>query len=75
MDILIPLITNVAILFIMMVPGIILKKCRLVGADFGKGLSNLVLYIAQPALILYAYIAFDGKFSEIRKNALWVYVL
>ena len=75
MDILIPLITNVAILFIMMVPGIILKKCRLVGEDFGKGLSNLVLYIAQPALILYAYIAFEGKFSEIWKNAIWVFVL
>ena len=75
MDILLPLITNVAILFLMMVPGIVLKKCRLVGDDFGKGLSNLVLYIAQPALILYAYIAFEGNAASIWLNALWVFVL
>ena len=75
MDILLPLITNVAILFIMMVPGILLKKCRLVGEDFGKGISNLVLYIAQPALILYAYVAYEGTLSAIWKNALWVLVL
>ena len=75
MDILLPLITNVAILFLMMIPGIVLKKCRLVGDDFGKGLSNLVLYIAQPALILYAYIAFEGNAASIWLNALWVFVL
>ena len=40
------LITNVAILFLMMIPGIILKKCKLIGDGFGKGISNLVLYIA-----------------------------
>ena len=40
------LITNVAILFIMMVPGVILKKCKFCQDGFGKGLSNLVLYIA-----------------------------
>ena len=74
-NILEPLITNVAILFLMILPGVVLKKCRLVGNDFGKGLSNLVLYIAQPALILYAYIAFEGTFASIWKNALWVLLL
>ena len=60
----------VAILFIMMVPGIIMKKCGLSTAGFGKGLSNLVLYVAQPALVFLAYVRpFD---MEILKNALVV---
>ena len=50
------IIFYVAILFIMMIPGIILKKFKLCGDGIGKGLSNLVLYIAQPALVFYAYL-------------------
>ena len=61
----IDLIINVGILFIMMIPGIILKKCKMVGADFGKGISNLVLYIAQPSLIVYAYLSCESDFSDI----------
>lgn len=73
MDIIPKLITNVAILFIMMIPGIILKKCRLISDGFGKGISNLVLYIAQPALIFVAYLKpFD---SSVLKNALIVLIL
>ncbi|MBO5009680.1 MAG: AEC family transporter [Clostridia bacterium] len=49
-------IFNVALLFLLMIPGIILKKCKMIPEGFGKGLSNLVLYIAQPALIFLAYI-------------------
>ena len=56
------LIYNVGILFIMMFPGIILKKCKLSTDGLGKGISNLVLYIAQPALIFLAYVRpYDGK--------------
>ena len=55
-DIVWKIVFYVAILFIMMLPGIILKKCRLCGEGFGKGLSNLVLYIAQPALVFKAYV-------------------
>ena len=51
------LIFNVAIMFIMMVPGMILRKCKMIPDGFGKGVSNLVLYIAQPALILNAYVS------------------
>ena len=69
------LIFNVAILFIMMVPGFIMKKCRLCSDGFGKGISNLVLYIAQPALIVYAYISCTKSFSEIWLNAIAVLVL
>ena len=67
------LIFNVAILFLMMIPGVIMKKCRLCDGSFGKGLSNLVLYIAQPALIVFAYIDFSG--GGIWLNALWVLLL
>ena len=64
------LIFNVGLLFIMMIPGILLKKCKLSTDGLGKGISNLVLYIAQPALIFLAYVkAFD---SVVLKNSLWV---
>ncbi len=56
MDIILSIVKNVAILFIMMIPGIIMKKCKLSGENFGKGLSNLILYIAQPVLIFTAYL-------------------
>ena len=54
----------------MMVPGVIIKACRLAPEGFGKGLSNLVLYIAQPALIFMAYLLpFD---KEILINSIYV---
>ena len=69
------LITNVALLFIMMLPGVILKKCNMCSDSFGKGLSNLVLYIAQPALIVCAYIDCRLSLSEIWRDALAVLAL
>ena len=69
------LIFNVAILFVMMTPGIILKKCKMVTDEFGKGLSNLVLYIAQPALIVYAYISCKASFVDIWYNVLTVFLI
>ncbi len=56
------IIYNVGLLFIMMIPGILLKKCKLGTEGIGKGISNLVLYIAQPALIFMAYLRpYDRK--------------
>ena len=56
----------------MMIPGIIMKKCKLSTDGFGKGLSNLVLYIAQPALIFRSYVrAFD---KGILLNMVYVFV-
>ena len=55
-DTVLKLIYNVGILFIMMIPGVIMKKCKLSSEGLGKGLSNLVLYIAQPALVFLAYV-------------------
>ena len=73
MGIAIDIIYNVGILFIMMLPGVILKKCKLCGDGFGKGVSNLVLYVAQPCLIFKAYLK---PFSaEVLKNALIVLLL
>lgn len=69
----IDIIYNVAILFVMMVPGIILKLCKLTPDGFGKGVSNLVLYIAQPCLIFRAYLKEFDK--EILINSLLVLLL
>lgn len=69
------LILNVAILFIMMVPGVLLKKCKLSPDGFGKGISNLVLYIAQPCLIVYAYLSCNAKFSDIWLGCLMTFIL
>ncbi len=49
------LFLQVLILIILLVPGVVVNK---MGADggFAKGLSNLVLYFAQPALIIAPFI-------------------
>lgn len=66
------IIYNVMLLFIMMIPGIILKKCGIAPEGFGKGLSNLVLYIAQPALVFLAY--FKDFNVDILFNSIYVLV-
>ena len=73
MDEITALVFQVAIFFIMMIPGIILKKCHLVHESFGKGISNLVLYVAQPVLVFCAYITDFNV--EILKNSLYVLVI
>ena len=69
------LIIQVGILFLMMVPGVILKLTKLVSADFGKGISNLILYVAQPVLVFYAYLSYEGTFLSIWQNILTVFLL
>ncbi len=69
------LILNVAILFIMMVPGVIMKKGNLCTDVFGKGISNLVLYIAQPCLIVYAYLSCEASFKDIWVGCLMTFIL
>ncbi len=68
----ISVIFQVALLFLLMIPGILLKKLKMVPEGFGKGLSNLVLYIAQPALIFLAYL--KDFSAEILINAAYVFV-
>lgn len=73
MEVVVKIIYNVALLFIMMIPGVLLKKLKMVPDGFGKGLSNLVLYIAQPALIFLAYVR-DFN-AEILRNSAYVFAL
>lgn len=75
MEEIVPLIKNVAILFIMLIPGIILKKCRLCSESFGKGISNFVLYIAQPVLIVYSYLECEKAFADIWLNILLTLII
>lgn len=75
MNIIPDLIFNVAVLFVMLIPGIVLKKCALVPDGFGKGISNLVLYIAQPLLIVAAYVNCQSRFVDIWQNILFVFLL
>ena len=71
-DIVFRIIYKVAILFIMMLPGVILKKSNMISDGFGKGLSNLVLYIAQPSLVFLAYVRPYDK--EIMINSIYVFI-
>lgn len=75
MNIIPDLVFNVGILFVMLIPGIILKKCMLVPDGFGKGIANLVLYVAQPLLIVSAYINCSSRFADIWVNVLAVFIL
>ncbi len=56
MDIALKLMETVGLFFLVMIPGVILKKCNISTDGLGKGLSNLVLYIAQPVLIFNSYL-------------------
>lgn len=50
------LFSNVALLLLMIIPGILLSRAHLAGEGFGKGIANLIFYIAQPAMIIRGYI-------------------
>ena len=66
------IIYTVAVFFALMLPGIILKKTNMIPDGFGKGLSNLILYIAQPALVFLAYVRPYDK--EIMINSIYVFI-
>ena len=55
------LFIQVAVLVLMILPGFFLAKCRLSNELLGKGVSNIILYAAQPALIIsgYAYTPYN----------------
>ena len=74
-DIISKLIFNVAVLFVMLIPGFLLKKLKFVPDGFGKGISNLVLYIAQPILIVAAYANCASRIADIWVDILFVLML
>lgn len=49
------IIISVASLFIMTVPGVLIKKFKLVDNSAGDVLATLLLYVTQPAMILVAF--------------------
>ena len=53
------LIQQVAVLILMMIPGFLLVKFHLVGDGFGKSIANVILYVAQPALIIAGFVSVD----------------
>ena len=67
------LLTCVAIFLFMMIPGVFLTKKGLVSPTFGRDLSNTILYVAQPAMIIHAFlIDFD---TTTAKNAGIVFLI
>ena len=53
------LVQQVAVLVLMMIPGFLLVKFHLVGEGFGKSIANVILYVAQPALIIAGFVSVD----------------
>lgn len=64
---------NTVVLCLMLIPGIIVRKTKLSSERFPKDLSNFVLFVAQPAMLVRPYIRdFD---MEILGNVILVAVL
>ncbi len=70
------LFEQVAVLVLIMIPGFLLAKFKLVGDGFGKSLSNVILYAAQPALIIVGFVSVDfNKLVVWRMCAVFVLAL
>lgn len=65
---------QVAMLFIMIAVGFALGKTKLLGETAIKGLANVVLYVATPAVILQAF-TIEQKTPEKTKNLIIVAVI
>lgn len=53
------LFSQVAVLVLMIVPGFLLAAFHLTGENCGKYVSNIILYAAQPALIVDGFLSVD----------------
>lgn len=63
----------VFLLFLMIVPGFIMRKARLASDSLPLGFTNTILYITQPAMIIAGF--FRARDMEILKNAALVLIL
>ena len=63
------LIQQVAVLILMMIPGFLLVKFHLVGDGFGKSIANVILYVAQPALIIAGFVSVDFNVTVVVRMA------
>ncbi len=68
------LLIQVAILVLMIVPGFLLAKAKLMPEGAGKAISNLILYAAQVALIVAGFCSVDPT-KEILLRMLAVFLL
>ena len=56
----------ILVLLLFAAPGFVLKKLNMIGDDGKKTLSNILLYVCQPALIISAFTVFsDEDYAEI----------
>ena len=53
------LVNKVLILTVMVILGFILRKCRLADENLSKGFANTVIYLSQPAMIIYGFLEAD----------------
>ena len=63
----------VLLLFIMMIPGFIMRKTRLASDGLPLGFTNTILYITQPAMLIVGF--FRARDMEILKTAAFVMLL
>ncbi len=63
----------VLLLFMMIIPGFIMRKMKLAGDTLPLGFANTILYITQPAMLVVGF--FRARDMGIMKNALVVLVL
>ena len=64
---------RIGLMFAMMAIGYIMRKAKFGGEKLPGELSNLILYFAQPALIVYTYIMDFDK--NILVGAAWVFLI
>ena len=69
------LFSSVLLLLLMVIPGILMSKFGLSNKLFGKGISNLILYVTQPALIIHAYVRDFDKDVFIRALIVLVFAV
>ncbi len=69
----ISLFRAVLILFVMIIPGFLMRKLKLSGDTLPLGFANTILYITQPAMLVVGF--FRARDMGIMKNALVVLVL
>lgn len=61
------LFEQVAVLVLMILPGFLLSKFHLSTDGLGKGLSNIILYAAQPALIIAGFVSVDFDMAILKR--------
>lgn len=68
------LLSSVTVLFLLIIPGYLLSKFKIEGPVLAKGLSNLILYGTQPALLMYSFLVINYN-VRIFKNCMLVLAL